>query len=128
MLIPLPIEAKNITAGLDWAGNSGKLIANLLFKEECFGEAYTVSSAPNLTWGDVADIYTEVMGGKFKWVSLEEYLEATDNFNYYALVYDRLFDRNIDNSKILKATKLSADDFLSVKEGLLIELNKLKRE
>jgi len=126
--VPLPIEAKNITAGLDWAGNSGKLIANLLFKEECFGEAYTVSSAPNLTWGDVADIYTEVMGGKFKWVSLEEYLEATDNFNYYALVYDRLFDRSIDNSKILKATKLSADDFLSVKEGLLIELNKLKRE
>ena len=76
----------------------------------------------------MADIYTEVMGGKFKWVSLEEYLEATDNFNYYALVYDRLFDRSIDNSKILKATKLSAADFLSVKEGLLIELNKLKRE
>lgn len=29
--ILLPEAAKNLTAGLDWAGNSGKLIANLLF-------------------------------------------------------------------------------------------------
>jgi len=27
-------NAKNLTAALDWAGNSGKLIANLLFKKE----------------------------------------------------------------------------------------------
>ena len=54
--IVLPLAAKNLTAGLDWAGNSGKLIANLLFKEETIGQAYTVSSAQNLTWGEVADI------------------------------------------------------------------------
>lgn len=124
--IPLPIDAKNLTAGIDWAGNSGKLIANLLFKNETFGQAYTVSSAQNLTWGNVAELYTEIMGAKFKWVSLEEYLKATDNYNYYALLYDRLFDRTIDNSKILNATRLKADDFLSVKEGLKIELELLK--
>lgn len=124
--IPLPIEAKDLTAGLDWAGNSGKLIANLLFKEETFGEAYTVSSAQNLTWGEVADLYTELLGAKFKWVTLEEYLKATNNYNYYALLYDRLFDRDIDNKKILKATGLESSDFLSVKEGLKIELELLK--
>jgi nucleoside-diphosphate-sugar epimerase len=48
-VIPLPDEAKDLTAGLDWAGNSGKLIASLLFKEETFGEAFTVSSAQNRT-------------------------------------------------------------------------------
>ena len=126
--IPLPINAKNLAAGLDWAGNSGKLIANLLFKEECFGEAYTVSSDQNLTWGEVAEIYTELMGAKFEWVTLEQYLKATDNFNYYALLYDRLFDRQIDNSKILKATGLTKNDFLSVKEGLKIELDKIEQE
>lgn len=124
-VIPLPIEAKNITAGLDWAGNSGKLIANLLFKEECFGESYTVSSAQNLTWGQVAELYSELLNVKFKWVSTEEYLFATNNFNYYALIYDRLFDRNIDNSKILKATGLKNSDFLPIKEGLKIELELL---
>lgn len=123
--IPLPIDAKNITAGLDWAGNSGKLIANLLFKNECFGEAYTVSSAQNLTWGEVAEIYTKLLGAKFEWVSVDEYRKATNDFNLYALLYDRLFDRNIDNSKILKATGLKSEDFLPIEEGIKLEL-KLK--
>ena len=100
--------------------------AFILFKEETFGEAYTVSSAQNLTWGDVAELYTEIIGADFKWVSLEEYIKATDGFNYYALIYDRLFDRKIDNRKILKATGLKSDDFLSVAEGLKTELNLLK--
>ena len=45
------------------------------------------------------ELYKKLMGAKFKWVTLSEYLKATDNFNYYALMYDRLFDRFIDNSK-----------------------------
>ena len=126
--IPLPMNVKNLVAGIDWAGNSGKLIANLLFKEKCFGEAYTVSSAQNLTWGELAKIYTELMEAKIAWVSLEEYLKATNNFNYYALLYDRLFDRQIDNGKILKATGLAKNDFLSVKEGLRIEMQKIEQE
>lgn len=124
--IPLPFDAKQLTAGLDWAGNSGKLIANLLFKKGTFGEAYTVSSAPNLTWGEVAELYSEIMGAKFKWVSLEDYLKATNNYNYYALIYDRLFDRIIDNRKILQATGLKSSDFTPVKKGLEIELDLLK--
>ena len=127
-IIPLPIEAKELTAGLDWAGNSGKLIANLLFKKETFCEAYTVSSAQNLTWGEVAENYTELMGAKFSWVSLEEFRKATNDYNLYALLYDRLFDRNIDNRKILKAAGLKNNDFLSVKDGLKIELSLLKEE
>lgn len=127
-IIPLPIEAKELTAGLDWAGNSGKLIANLLFKEECFCEAYTVSSAQNLTWGKVAELYTELLGAKFSWVSLEEFRKATNDYNLYALLYDRLFDRNIDNRKILKATGLTNNDFISVKDGLKIELSLLNKE
>ena len=120
--IPLPIDAKNITAGLDWAGNSGKLIANLLFKKECIGEAYTVSSAQNLTWGEVAEIYTKLLGAKFEWVSVDEYRKATNDFNLYALLYDRLFDRNIDNTKILNATGLKSSDFMSIEDGIKYEL------
>ena len=127
-IIPLPIEAKELTAGVDWAGNSGKLIANLLFKKETFCEAYTVSSAQNLTWGEVAENYTELMGAKFSWVSLEEFRKATNDYNLYALLYDRLFDRNIDNRKILKVTGLTNNDFISVKDGLKIELSLLNKE
>ena len=121
--ILLPKAAKNLTAGLDWAGNSGKLIANLLFKKECFGEAYTVSSGQNLTWGEVADIYTRLTGVKFRWAETEEYVNT--GHGGYILIYDRLYDRAVDNTKILKATGLNKDDFTSVEEGIKIELNNI---
>ena len=118
--ILLPKAAKNLTAGLDWAGNSGKLIANLLFKKECFGEAYTVSSGQNLTWGEVADIYTRLTGVKFRWAETEEYVNT--GHGGYILIYDRLYDRKVDNSKILKATGLKKENFTSIENGIKIEL------
>ena len=127
-VIDLPLQAKDLTAGLEWSENSGKLIANLLFKEECKGEAYTISTGQNLKWKEVADYYTEIVGTKFSWVSLEEFRKATNDYNLYALLYDRLFDRNIDNRKILKATGLTNNDFISVKDGLKIELSLLNKE
>jgi len=117
--VRLPIEAKHLTAGLDWAGNSGKIIANLLFKKECIGEAYTVSSAQNLTTAEIADIYTEVLGVEFEWVPADF---KSDNFNWR---YDRIYDRTIDNSKVLAAAGLEPSDFKSIKEGLITELKKL---
>ena len=116
----LPEAAKNLTAGLDWAGNSGKLIANLLFKKECLGEAYTVSSGQNLTWGEVADIYTRLTGVRFRWAETEEYVNT--GHGGYILIYDRLYDRAVDNTKILKATGLKKDDFTSIEDGIKIEL------
>ena len=119
----LPEAAKNLTAGLDWAGNSGKLIANLLFKKECLGEAYTVSSGQNLTWGEVADIYTRLTGVNFRWTDTEEYVSTGHGGN--GLFYDRLYDRVVDNTKILKATGLNKDDFTSIEDGIKIELNNI---
>lgn len=119
----LPEAAKNLTAGLDWAGNSGKLIANLLFKKECLGEAYTVSSGQNLTWGEVADIYTRLTGVNFRWADTEEYVSTGHGGN--GLFYDRLYDRAVDNTKILKATGLKKDDFASIEDGVKIELKNL---
>ena len=118
-VLRLPIEAKNLTAGLDWAGNSGKLIANLLFKKECIGEAYTISSAQNLKWCEVTDIYTELLGVKFEWAPADfpEY--------FWHWKYDRAYDRAVDNSKVLAATGLKSDDFTSIREGICIELKKL---
>ena len=119
----LPEAAKNLTAGLDWAGNSGKLIANLLFKKECLGEAYTVSSGQNLTWGEVADIYTRLTGVNFRWADTEEYVSTGHGGN--GLFYDRLYDRAVDNTKILKATGFKNEDFTSIEDGIKIELKNI---
>jgi hypothetical protein len=80
---------------------------------------YTVSSAQNLKWYEVAEIYTELLGVKFEWVA--------SNYpkDLWIWHYDRAYDRIIDNSKILKATGLNCLDFKTIKEGIEIELKKL---
>lgn len=128
--ILLPKDAKNLTAGLDWAGNSGKLIAHLLFNQNALKESFTVSTAQNLTWGEIADIYTELIGARFKWVSTEEYLNNNlwIKENPWILKYDRLFDRKIDNTKILKATNLTKSNFTPIKDGIKTELENIEKE
>lgn len=133
--VRLPIDAKNLVAGLDWAGNSGKLIAHLLFNKKALGEDFTVSTAQNLTWGELADIYTELLGTKFEWIETNAYISEAcgegvtlENTDWYGLKYDRLYNRLIDNRKILEATGLTKNDFLSVKEGIKTELFKLNEE
>lgn len=128
--ILLPQVCKSLTAGLDWAGNSGKLIANLLLKEEAYGEAFTVSTAQNLTWGEIADIYTELVGAKFEWVDTETYRNADARLqaNDWILKYDRLFDRKIDNRKILRVTGLTEKDFVPIREGVRRELENIQAE
>ena len=121
----LPAWAQELVAGIDWAGNSGKLIANLLLKKEAFGEAYTVSSAQNLTWREVAELYTKLFGYPVTWCSEEDFVEVypcVTTYKKWLYLYDRKYSRVIDNRKILAATGLCADDFLPVEEGLKIEI------
>ncbi|MGN0179344.1 MAG: NAD-dependent epimerase/dehydratase family protein [Monoglobaceae bacterium] len=122
----LPAETKNLTASLDWAGNTGKIIANLLLKKDTFRQAYTISSAQNMKWGEVAELYTKLVGTQFEWIDTEEYLKIDECIakEPWILLYDRLYDRKIDNTKVLKATGLKESDFLSIEEGLKIELKK----
>ena len=122
--IQLPESARHLRAGLDWAGNTGKLIANLLFKKDTIGEAYTVSSAQNLTWQQVAELYEKLLGAKTEYISDKAFGDrfhptAESGWRYW---YDRMYDRIIDNRKILAATGLKKEDFRTIEEGLKIEL------
>ena len=103
------------------------MIANLLFKKEALQEAFTVSSGQNLTWGEIADIYTDLLGVEFEWVSTEEYGNMIRKGwgNDWFFVYDRLFDRDIDCSKVLSVTGLKNEDFLPLREAIALELKSL---
>jgi nucleoside-diphosphate-sugar epimerase len=123
----MPNFVKNYSAGIDWAGNSGKLIANLLFKSDALEETFTVYSGHGLTWEEVAKKYSEVTGVKIRWCSEEEYVSNTPKIidNPWIWKYDRKFNRDIDCSKILQVTGLSKEDFVSVEEGIRRELKKI---
>ena len=128
--LPLPENTKHFTAGLDWAGNSGKLIANLLFKKEALGEAYTIYSGHGMRWGEIASLYEKITGVKFLWCSEEEYLTSEDGrpeskLRMWQWKHDRAYNRDLDASKVLKATRLTREDFATVEYCIKKELEKL---
>ncbi len=123
----LPQYARDYSAGLDWSGNSGKLIANLLFKPDAIGETFTIYSGHGLTWGEVADAYRKTIGLKVRWCDEEEYVAFHNVQTKWAYLYDRSYNRDIDCSKVLKVTGLTKQDFSTVEEGIKQELIKLGR-
>lgn len=126
----LPYDAKDLVAGVDWAGNSGKLIANLLFKSNAIGECYTISSAENITWGTLAEYYSSLTNLRVEYSDEASFFESYPcvlNQKKWIYLYDRKFNRIIDNSKVLGATGLSHSDLTPINYGLENEL-RLYRE
>ena len=125
----LPKTVKDYGAGIDWAGNSGKLIAHLLFKPHTYGETYTVYSNHGATWGEVAKAYEEVTGVQIVWGEEQDYVASLDLENHpqrYDMWYhDRIYNRCIDSTKILRATGLSEKDFASIADGIRYEIGVL---
>lgn len=119
-----PDNCRHRIAGIEWAGNTGKMIANLLFKPACMGQTYMLSTGHRMTWEDVANVYTELIGLKVEWVSVEEFMQKR-NKGGWGIMYDRNYDRDVDNSKILRDTGLKPEDFVPFKEGIRIELKKI---
>ncbi|MBQ6804026.1 MAG: NAD-dependent epimerase/dehydratase family protein [Clostridia bacterium] len=127
----LPELARNYTAGFDWAGNSGKLIANLLFKQDAMGNAYTIYSGHGMTWGEVAEVYQRLTGVKIRWCEEAEFVNSFGEVapaKWWRWVHDRRYNRDVDCSNVLKATGLTSADFATVEEGIRYELKKLGYE
>ncbi len=124
--LTLPFASKKLTAALDWGGNVGKIIANLLFKKECLGETYTISSGQSYTWEQIADMYSEITGVKFQYIDDDEFIKNEPE--KHKLIYDRMYDRKIDCSKVMKATGLTQADFMPVKEAMKLTYDNIKNK
>lgn len=117
-------HVRNNVAGLEWAGNTGKMIAHLMFKSNCMGKTYLLTTGHRMTWGDVANIYTEFLGLKVEWLPREEYLKRFGDYRF-PLEYDRAYNREGDPTLVLKDSGLTPNDFTPFKEGVKLELKKL---
>ncbi len=121
----IPDHVKNNYAGVEWAGNAGKMIANIMFNERCMGKTYMLSTGHRHTWGDIADIYTELLGLNVEWMPKDEYWAKFKGWKW-PLEYDRGYNREVDPTEMLQDTGLTLDDFKSMKEGIREELIKAK--
>lgn len=127
--VVVPEQAKNVQATMSWAGDVARMIAGLLFLDQARGETYTVSTAEHHTWGEIADYYKEICNLQAVWVDQEDYISVLNPDPYsfgarWQLEYDRLFDRIIDNSKILAATGMTQRELMPLFDGLRHEISR----
>lgn len=131
--VVLPEQAREVRATMSWAGDVAAMIAGLLFNHQALGETYTVATAEYHTWGEIAGYYHDLCGLEAVWVDKEEYLRIIDPDAYnlaprWQLEYDRLFERVMDNTKILAATGLHQSGLMPLYQGLKQEIERCPRD
>ena len=107
-------------ATMTWAGDVAKMISRLVLNERAYGETYTVSTAEHHSWGEIAKMYQDILGMKIRLVPEKTYVNTIGR--RWQLKYDRMYDRIVDNAKILAVTGLSQSDMMPLYDGLRIEL------
>ena len=125
----MPDAAVDVHATCTWSEDIAKLFTGLLGRDECLGETYTLATAESLTWGEWAKLYRELIGLETWTIPLEEYekIRAFTVSGRRQLHYDRLFDRRMDNAKVLKAAGLTQADLTPVRDALAREFARLDR-
>lgn len=105
-----------LTYGRDVAYGIAASIGN----EKAYGHAFHITSPDSFKWRMVLEIYLDaiekVTGNRPKVKMIARSLKLLDKKSQYQVKYDRLFDRQFDNTKILALT--GDFQFTEVKEGL----------
>lgn len=110
-----------LTYGLDVAYGILPLINN----KNAYGEAYHITSNVACKWNNILDIYLDVLEDKLGNRPKVIYQDLADfmlwNPGRYQIIYDRLYDRRFDNTKINQF--INTESFMQVEEGLRKCLN-----
>lgn len=118
--VPLPGEMLGKQATMSYGGDVAEMIARLVGNPKAMGEVFTVSGSDHMAWGDVAMAYADVLPFEVVRVGMADFERARGGV--YQIRYDRMFDRVIDNSKVLDATGMDACDLVHMRDGLKREL------
>jgi nucleoside-diphosphate-sugar epimerase len=121
--VALPSEMLAKKAAITWAGDVADMIASIALEPASAGEDFNVCSSESQSWNDVAEVYKREIGLQITETSLDKYIWAVGG--KYQVMYDRMFNRVMDNSKILKLMGTSQESLTPPLEGLSQELRKL---
>ncbi len=116
----LPEEILSRRAAVSWAGDAGRMFAAILGNPRAMRETFNVATSESHDWRTIASYYREFIGTRVVTVPLTTYMHIVRN--RYQVKYDRMFDRVIDNSKILHLMGLTQADVTPIKEALRREL------
>lgn len=120
--IVFPEDMATHVTTMTYGGDVARGIVALIGKKEAFGEAFHIVGSDTMTWGEVLELYCEVIGNvtgnrpQVYWLSSSEQLWKVMG-NEYQVRYDRLFDRRFDSEKFLKVCD-GEFEFVAMKDGL----------
>ncbi|MGI6336848.1 MAG: hypothetical protein ACOXZM_07300 [Eubacteriales bacterium] len=124
--VVLPEQAMEVQATMSWAGDVARMISRLVLNRDAYGEIYTVATAEHNPWREIAEYYRRLIGLEYITVDKEDFLSCVTSGNRkphrWQLEYDRLFDRIVDNRKILNVTGIQQSELTTVYDGLKREL------
>lgn len=121
--VVLPEDILNKYAAFSWAGDVAKMIGSLVLNTATYGEVYNVCSSEKHTWREIAGYYDKYIGLKVKEVDLDIYLDTVARGGVYQVLYDRMFNRIMDNSKILKQMNCKNLKLCPIEQALKTELS-----
>lgn len=125
--VVLPESAMDKEATMTWAGDVAKMISTIILNPKAFRQTYNVSTSEHMKWRDIAKIYQDI--GNLKYITTDDETFVGIIGFYFAkqqLLYDRCYDRIVDNSKILSLCNMKQEDLMPLKEGLKREFENLK--
>jgi len=131
--VVLPEEVMDKHTTMTWGGDAARLIAGLIGNPKALGEAFTISTNEHHTWREVAELFKETMGTQYVTTDWKSYwgILTQGNFDHderlYKLIYDRMFDRVLDVSKVLEVSGCDPKEFRSLKEGMKYEVSRVDR-
>ncbi|MBQ7178850.1 MAG: NAD-dependent epimerase/dehydratase family protein [Victivallales bacterium] len=119
----MPRQMLDHQTTMTWGGDVARMIAGLTGNPLALGEDFNCATAEHHTWREVAEIYGRAIGLRVFPCTVEEYIWGP---NKYQIMYDRMFNRVMDNSKVLRVTGIKQDSFVSLEDGLSRELAEFK--
>lgn len=123
--VPLPDVILNKQGTMTWGGDAARMIALLVGNPRALGEAFTVSTNEHASWRGIASIYMDIVPLEIVDCPMNKFEKA--HGAKYQIRYDRMYNRVIDNNKILKATGLRQEQLTGIHEGLKRELQSYLR-
>ena len=123
--VVIPTEMLDKKTTLTWGGDSAKLMCKLILNKKAYKEDFNLATAENHTWREIASYYKEFIGTTIKEISVEQYTKIV---SLWQTKYDRMFNRTLDNTKVLDVTGIQQKDFMPLYDGLKKELTEFKKQ
>lgn len=120
---PFPKEMLNKLTTMTWAGDVALMISKLVNNKEAYGKDFITATSDYYSWEEVLKIYNSIIPMNIMAVPIKDFLDTLKGEGLkYQVLYDRMFNRRIDNRKVLDITGIKQGNLTSLKDGLYREL------